>query len=69
MTLINVAGIVPKSKPPSVVVFVSKSPNVAPNGRVKIKANQNKIIWLILVTKCNKTTMIITPEVNIAPCK
>ena len=35
---------VPKSKPPLVIGFVKKSPNVAPKGLVKTNAIQNKII-------------------------
>ena len=35
---------VPKFKPPFASGFVSKSPKVAPNGRVKTKANQNNMI-------------------------
>ena len=44
-----VAGIVPKSKPPLDRGFVSKSPKVAPKGRVKIKAIQNNNISFSLV--------------------
>ena len=36
--------IVPKFSPPFSIGFVSKSPKVAPNGRVKTNANQNNII-------------------------
>lgn len=39
----------PKSNPPFANGFVRKSPKVAPNGRVKIKAIQNNTIWFILV--------------------
>ena len=38
----NDAGNVPKSSPPLVNGFVRKSPKVAPKGRVKMKAIQNK---------------------------
>jgi hypothetical protein len=34
--------IVPKLSPPFASGFVNKSPKVAPNGRVKTNANQNK---------------------------
>ena len=43
------AARVPRSKPPFETGFVKKSPKVAPNGRVKIKAIQNNAISLILV--------------------
>ncbi len=35
---------VPRCNPPLSKGFVSKSPNVAPNGRVKINAIQNKMM-------------------------
>ena len=35
---------VPKSRPPLAIGLVKKSPKVAPNGRVKTKAIQNKRI-------------------------
>jgi hypothetical protein len=41
--------IVPKLSPPLTIGLVSKSPKVAPNGRVKTKANQNKMMCEILV--------------------
>ena len=34
--------VVPKSKPPFPCGFVKRSPNVAPKGRVKTNATQNK---------------------------
>lgn len=40
---------VPKSNPPFSRVFVNKSPNVAPKGRVNIKAIQKRTIWFIRV--------------------
>lgn len=40
---------VPRSNPPLDKGFVKKSPNVAPNGRVKTKAIQNNDISFILV--------------------
>ena len=45
----NEAGNVPKSKPPFAIGLVRKSPKVAPKGRVKTKAIQNKIIGLSFV--------------------
>lgn len=41
--------IVPKLRPPFSIGLVSKSPKVAPNGRVKTKANQNSITREIFV--------------------
>lgn len=41
--------IVPKSKPPFESGLVNKSPKVAPKGRVKTNATQNKIMCEILV--------------------
>ena len=43
-----VAFRVPKSKPPLLIGFVRKSPNVAPKGLVKIKAIQNNTTLFIL---------------------
>lgn len=37
-------AIVPKLSPPFSIGFVRRSPNVAPNGRVKTNAIQNKFI-------------------------
>ena len=41
--------IVPKFRPPFAIGFVSRSPNVAPKGRVKTKAIQNKTTLDIVV--------------------
>lgn len=38
----NVEGKVPRSNPPLLKGLVSRSPKVAPKGRVKTKAIQNK---------------------------
>lgn len=40
---------VPKFKPPLAIGFVRRSPKVAPNGRVRMNANQNKMMREILV--------------------
>jgi hypothetical protein len=40
---------VPKSNPPLEIGLVRKSPNVAPNGLVNMKAIQKSIIWFSLV--------------------
>ena len=39
---------VPRSKPPFECGLVKKSPNVAPNGLVKINAIQNNAMWFSL---------------------
>ena len=46
--------------PPLSNDLVRKSPNVAPNGRVKIKAMQNSKMSLRRVIKCSATTRPIT---------
>lgn len=63
------ANNVPSSSPPFESGFVKKSPKVAPNGRVKINAIQNNIMWLSLEQQCNSTTINITSPVTIAPDK
>ena len=42
--------IVPKFRPPFSKGFVSKSPKVAPNGRVKTNANQNVSLLELVAT-------------------
>lgn len=60
---------VPKLSPPFSVVLVNKSPNVAPNGRVKTKASQNNNTVEIFEKYFAITTKVNKPPINIAPPK
>lgn len=64
---ISEAPIVPKLKPPLSDDFVSKSPNVAPNGRVNTNAIQNKNMEDIFVKKCARITNTNKVLMNTAP--
>ena len=56
-----------KFSPPLAIGLSRKSPTVAPSGRVRMKAAQNKATRLILVVKYSKATKAISPPNNVAP--
>ena len=58
---------VPNPSPPLSGVFVSKSPKVAPNGRVKTNASQNKITGDTFEKKCAITIIKRSVPIKIAP--
>src|ERR1035437_3077255 len=65
--------LVPKSRPPFSFVFVRKSPKVAPNGRVKTNAIQNKrtveifVKYFVKIINTNKLPIKTAPPPNPSP--
>jgi hypothetical protein len=59
--------IVPKLSPPVSAGFVRKSPNVAPNGRVRTKAIQNSMTRSSRVPYAATTTRPSSPPMRAAP--
>ena len=59
--------IVPNPRPPCTFVFVRRSPIVAPNGRVRTNANQNKRVLEMVEKKVAKTTSASNPEMKSTP--
>src|SRR3954466_2700289 len=64
---INEEPFVPKPSPPFSVLFVRRSPNVAPKGRVSTNAIQNKNILEIFVKYTATTMSASKPPINSAP--
>ena len=58
---------VPKFNPPFAIGFVSKSPNVAPNGLVSTNASQNNAMCDILENLNAKTISVKRLPISIAP--
>ena len=57
----------PNCRPPLGTGFVSKSPKVAPSGRVRMKASQNSAVWEIFVNKWAAATKASAPAKISAP--
>ena len=57
---------VPRFIPPFAMGLVRKSPNVAPNGLVKTKANQKSNVPETFVKKCSRIIIISNAVIKIA---
>jgi hypothetical protein len=56
-----------RSSPPFAWGFVSRSPSVAPSGRVRMNASQNNKVWDRLVVKLAAATRVNAPAKTSTP--